>query len=666
MTHHGTAVLNCSAVQTGPNVQVTWYRMNDGIQVSHNQHVVHSLKERITVQAEGSNYNLRISPVVFPEDHGAWRCAVFNSTEPVQETNLNVIAPPEKAYPAITPAVGLVQDLNNEGFVYTCSAPPANPPVTLHWEEQPRPTTVDELERLIVDSIMDSQGITAMLQSVAAAQQSMPQNGAPPMAMLPPKNQNNSPGQPGYPVPNNVPTGVIPEGIDPALVDAFAANPETIPDEYKHLVPQGGIPPNFQYQPGQQPQGQPGQQPQEQPGAPSGYPGQGYPAGGIPQGYEDMIPDGRYDKIPEGYRRPSVSPPPTSREQPLEAPTTVARASQEQDEEARYAPFMKEGYSLPEEFRGRFPPGYEHLLEQYLVKDPEESDGGAGAEEDSTRRRRRTDQNSHPARHQTQQGYQQGYQQGGQSQQGYPQSGSSQQQGYPQQGYYPQGGQSQRYPQGSQSQQGYPQGSQPLQGYQQGGYQMPQGYPAPNNQPQYGQQSKYPNPNTYPQQGRSASGQGQGAAMALGSLDPLLIAELIHGTPDLTTLRQLAKITGRDASEIPTRDDLQSLLESFEKEELAKYEQFMDFEPLPTVGHSEADGAVSSSAKLILTPLNHGRVYSCVAEHPAFNGQKYSKNLLFAIADKKMAEKGKISCNIKSQIMKYFTNQTQFSVICKN
>ena len=194
MVDGGTVVLPCSTNMTGPNVKVTWYRMSDGIEVTHNRYVVHNLQDRITVEGAEGHYNLKISPVMFPEDHGAWRCAVFNSTEAVQETNLNVTAPPATHQPILTPGIGLIREMSPEGYMYTCSAPPASPPVQLRWEERPRPQTVDEIERLVVDGIMDSEGITAMLTMMTA---SLPNNGAMPQTGQQPAYSKNVNGPSG-------------------------------------------------------------------------------------------------------------------------------------------------------------------------------------------------------------------------------------------------------------------------------------------------------------------------------------------------------------------------------------------------------------------------------------------------------------------------------------
>ena len=330
----------------------------------------------------------------------------------------------------------------------------------------------------------------------------------------------------------------MPVNISPELINYYMANPDKVPDAYRHLLPANTY--NGAQQP--VPQQSAPQQSERQPPAPQAD-------------VQDVRPSAQ---IPSS--------------QPEDQIQTTARASEEED---RYAAYIPEGYRLPEKYRGRFPKGYEHLIGQYLEKDNDE-DGGNGGEEGSQRRKRSAQR--------------------------------------PQSAYGRQGGsaaQPQYQPVGSY----YPQ-YQPQQGYQ--GFQNSNGHPLNSLAAQSGVQAA--------------------PSAALASINPLFLAELLHGNPDLVSLRQLAKMMGKDHKEIPTRDDLQLLLDSFDKKELKKYAKYADFEPTEPKYVKDASGAVSSSIQLVLSPLNHGKVYSCVAEHPTFKGQSYSKNMLFAVVDKKMAD----------------------------
>lgn len=65
--------------------------------------------------------------------------------------------------------------------------------------------------------------------------------------------------------------------------------------------------------------------------------------------------------------------------------------------------------------------------------------------------------------------------------------------------------------------------------------------------------------------------------------------------------------------------------------------EMTEFDAVPQKGVLSPDMTVSASSNLILTPLNHGAIFSCLATHPTFQGETYSRDIHFMIADPKLA-----------------------------
>ena len=69
-----------------------------------------------------------------------------------------------------------------------------------------------------------------------------------------------------------------------------------------------------------------------------------------------------------------------------------------------------------------------------------------------------------------------------------------------------------------------------------------------------------------------------------------------------------------------------------------------DFGALPLSMTVAPDGTIATSTRLILSPLNHGSEFSCIAGHPTFMGKTFSSDLQFVIADTKAASACKFLC----------------------
>ncbi len=65
-----------------------------------------------------------------------------------------------------------------------------------------------------------------------------------------------------------------------------------------------------------------------------------------------------------------------------------------------------------------------------------------------------------------------------------------------------------------------------------------------------------------------------------------------------------------------------------------------DFGALPPTMTVAPDGTIATSVKLILSPLNHGSEFSCVASHLTFAGKTFSSNIQFVIADTRAVNAG--------------------------
>ena len=68
----------------------------------------------------------------------------------------------------------------------------------------------------------------------------------------------------------------------------------------------------------------------------------------------------------------------------------------------------------------------------------------------------------------------------------------------------------------------------------------------------------------------------------------------------------------------------------------------MEYNPLPMTVSLAPDYTMSASANLILSPMNHGSVFSCVAEHPAFSTHTYHTEVQFIIADARYGADGRL------------------------
>ncbi len=67
----------------------------------------------------------------------------------------------------------------------------------------------------------------------------------------------------------------------------------------------------------------------------------------------------------------------------------------------------------------------------------------------------------------------------------------------------------------------------------------------------------------------------------------------------------------------------------------------VDFGALPPSMVVAPDGTIATSIKLVLSPLNHGSEFSCLADHPTFRGRTYSSDIQFVIADSKVTNASK-------------------------
>ena len=67
------------------------------------------------------------------------------------------------------------------------------------------------------------------------------------------------------------------------------------------------------------------------------------------------------------------------------------------------------------------------------------------------------------------------------------------------------------------------------------------------------------------------------------------------------------------------------------------------FDILPPDMVVAQNGIISVSSSIILTPYNHGSVFSCEARHPTFMGQVHSTDVQFVIADPKVNFEGTYS-----------------------
>ncbi len=67
-----------------------------------------------------------------------------------------------------------------------------------------------------------------------------------------------------------------------------------------------------------------------------------------------------------------------------------------------------------------------------------------------------------------------------------------------------------------------------------------------------------------------------------------------------------------------------------------------DYGALPPAMTLAADGTIATSVKLVLSPMNHGSEFSCVAQHLTFRGQTFSSDIQFVIADTKAMTSGEV------------------------
>ncbi len=73
----------------------------------------------------------------------------------------------------------------------------------------------------------------------------------------------------------------------------------------------------------------------------------------------------------------------------------------------------------------------------------------------------------------------------------------------------------------------------------------------------------------------------------------------------------------------------------------------MEYNPLPMTITVGPDYTVSASTNLILSPLNHGSVFVCQAEHPTFHGHVYTSEVQFIIADSRYGPNGELTNTAK-------------------
>jgi len=133
----GQALLNCTA--STPTGHVSWHRPHDGLQVSHDRLVSSGLEMRYRIVGDPrtGEHSLLLRSVQYPADNGTWTCSVYEGAR--VQVHLTVLVTPTIKEPQINPISGILFQVHNDAYTFTCSASHAYPPVTLTWIKQNGP-----------------------------------------------------------------------------------------------------------------------------------------------------------------------------------------------------------------------------------------------------------------------------------------------------------------------------------------------------------------------------------------------------------------------------------------------------------------------------------------------------------------------------------------------